>query len=53
MASATAETIISMIELRKAQVLESNGITKESGAQYEWVTGVYTDIVEMIKQANL
>jgi len=43
-------TLIEMIEKRGEQVLAANEITPESdGTQYQWIKGIYDDIVGYIK----
>ena len=41
---------IDMIEKRCEQVLAANDITAESdGTQYQWIKGIYDDIIGYIK----
>ena len=41
---------IDMIEKRKEQVIEANGVSQESNpSQYQWLNGIYDDIIGLIK----
>lgn len=53
MSNSTVDIIIAMIEKRRDMVMQTNQITKDLGGQYEWINGIYQDIIEMIKQAPL
>ena len=49
----TIEKIITVIDQRRMQVLEANGLSKnpedQNNMQYLWITGIYDDIIECIR----
>jgi hypothetical protein len=49
----TVEKIVSLIDQRRLQVLEANGLSKspenENNMQYLWIMGIYDDIIECIR----
>ena len=53
MSNSTVEIIVGMIEKRRDMVIEANKLSELNGSQYDWVNGIYDDIIAMIKQASI
>jgi len=47
------KNLIDSLKTRSSQVLEANGLTDDpnspSFSQYQWITGIYEDVYEIIK----
>ena len=49
----TIEKIVKIIDQRRTQVLEANGLSEspenQNNMQYLWIMGIYDDIIECIR----
>jgi hypothetical protein len=56
MSAETIEKILEIIDQRRTQVLEANGLSANTddpnNIQYAWITGIYDDIIQCIKAAS-
>lgn len=53
MSNELIENIISLVEKRRDHVLETNALTESNDIRYQWVKGIYDDIVKMLEEINV